>query len=292
MEKKGTRLDKGNSFYSGETVYFVTKHMKEEILSPLFSSQSINCVAINIDTDQFGTFSGEIERKASVRETLRRKIQAGATTVKPGARLFLASEGSFGPDPFLPLMQRDLESLLLWDRQLEIEIYAEYLCHQPIHAEVRLGPRDDFNKFLTDIRFPDHGVMVHPENCRDPIFKGLTTQHAVAQAMLDCLIVSTTGRVVLATDLRANYNQTRREAIRQAGYNLIKKLNTLCPECGVPGFAITHGVPGLPCASCRQPTQSAVQVVLECVKCHYVEERPRPDGVTSLNPEECEFCNP
>lgn len=171
--------------------------------------------------------------------------------------------------------QSDLESLLLWDRKLDIEIYAEYLCREPVHVESALGPKDDFKSFLVDTGFPDHGVIVHPEESLSPIFKGLHSESDVAQGKLDCFMASTTGKVVISTDLRANHNLTRRGAIRRAGINLLEKLNSLCPGCGLPGFALTRGIPGLRCSGCEEASQVAEKVLFECVKCPQSENRPR-----------------
>lgn len=109
--------------FHGKTFYFATKHGKEELLKPLLAELGMDCVAIPVDTDVFGTFSGEVERTGSVRETLRKKIKAAADQHSE-AQLILASEGSFGPHPLIGFMQTDLESLLLWDRETGREIYA------------------------------------------------------------------------------------------------------------------------------------------------------------------------
>lgn len=284
-------MGKDSSFYGGQTVYFSTKHGKEEIVRPLFHQIGLHCEPIEVDTDRFGTFSGEVERIGSVRATLRKKIQS-AFQIMPSGRLFLASEGSFGPDPLVGLLQTDLESLLLWDRELEMEIYAEYLCREPIHGEATLGPRDDFHAFLKSINFPRHAVMVRPEGMLNPIFKGLKTEREVAQSILESFCHSKNGKVTIATDLRADQNETRRNAIFKAGQALIEKILSLCPNCSVPGFGISRGIPGLKCEGCGEATSVARAVLFECAKCGCTRERARPDGRERLPIEECEFCNP
>ncbi|MCX7977727.1 MAG: hypothetical protein N2578_01855 [Bdellovibrionaceae bacterium] len=42
-------------------------------MAPLFRAVNIKCESVPVDTDLFGTFSGEIERTGTVRETLRKK---------------------------------------------------------------------------------------------------------------------------------------------------------------------------------------------------------------------------
>ena len=281
---------KGHPF-TGEFVLFATKHEKEEIIAPLLLEVGMVCIKADVDTDQFGTFTGEIERTGSVRETLRKKIESAAQSY-PNERFVLASEGSFGPHPIIGFMQTDLESLLLWDRKFNFEIYAEFLNTSPVHGEQTLGPRDDFRAVLKGFGFPGHGVIVHPENSVTPIFKGLHREREVAQAMIDCFSASASSRVVVANDLRACHNPTRRTAILEAGKMLIEKLKSFCPSCSYPGYAITRGLPGLPCCECGIASQTAKTVLFECVSCTFSEEKERPDGKKSIEPSECEFCNP
>jgi Zn finger protein HypA/HybF involved in hydrogenase expression len=284
-------LVKVNNYRLAETVYFATRHKKEEILSPLFLEVGLKCQSVPVDTDLFGTFSGEVERTGSVRETLRKKIRAAHSLV-PHGRLFLASEGSFGPDPILGFTQSDLESLLLWDKDLQIEIYAEFLCRSPIHAETVFEISDDVDDFLKRISFPEHAVIVRPEGKFKPIFKGLKNKDDLKKAMNTCFENSVNSKIILATDLRADQNKTRRNAILKVGEALIEKLQSFCPHCKAPGFAISQGVPGLKCEECGEPSVAAVAVIFECPKCFYSEQRPRPDGRTSIPASECEHCNP
>jgi hypothetical protein len=286
-----SHLNKKSHPWAGETICFGTKHEKDLILAPLFNEIGMRCESLLVDTDLFGTFSGEVERIGSVRDTLKKKVKA-ASDSKPQGNIFLASEGSFAPHPVIGFIQTDLESLLIWHKNLNIEIYAEYLCQNPVHDERSLGPRDNFREFLKQIKFPEHGVIVHPDGMLNPIFKGLHQEHDVAQAMLDCFQASTNQRVVIATDLRANHSPTRRQAILEAGKALFDKLNSFCPACALPGFAISRGLAGLPCGACGEATRITKDVVWECVKCAYSITKPRPDGKTQIEPNECEHCNP
>lgn len=294
MAKKATHLDKDSKFpYAGDTIYFATKHGKEAVVAPLFAVFSTHIEAVPVDTDAFGTFSGEVERKGTIRETLRQKI-AIAEKLKPEGRIFLASEGSFGPHPMYGIGQTDLESLLLVDRKREIEIYAEHLDERPVHAEQVVSPSDqaEISAFLREISFPEQRVMVHPEGSVQPVEKGLNTLEQVSRAIAACAAASSTGRAVVATDLRAHFSPNRMRAIGKAAQALLAKLQSPCPKCALPGFAITQGVPGLPCEACGQPSGAAKEVLWECVGCFHYEQRPRPDGKTYITSSECELCNP
>ena len=136
MEKKAIRLDKDNNpNYGGEKVFFATKHSKETVLKPILAKLGLECIRLDVDTDRFGTFSGEVERVGSVRETLRLKTDAAAK-LNPGARFFLASEGSFGPHPLIGFVSSDHEALLFIDTKLKTEIYVEEISTKTNFAEV------------------------------------------------------------------------------------------------------------------------------------------------------------
>ncbi len=292
MAKEASRLDKGNKHpFSGQTVLFATKHEKEKLLSGLFEQIGMKVVSAPVDTDSLGTFSGEIQRKNSVRDTLRAKINL-ARRSRPGERFFLASEGSFGPHPQIHFIQSDLEALLFYDAERGAEIYEEYISTDVVHDKIEMGPRDDFRVFLKQNQFPSHGVLIRPAESHSPIFKGLHAQDQVEQAILDAFMTAENGRVVIATDLRAQHNPTRQRAIISAGEKLVSALKCLCPSCDYPGFKIVDGVPGLPCQACGEPSRIHMQVIYQCAACQHKEIKPRPDGISSVDEEECEYCNP
>lgn len=290
--KKAIRLGKDNKpDYGGEKVFFATKHLKEIVLKPILARLGLECIRLDVDTDRFGTFSGEVERVGTVRETLRLKTDAAAK-LKPEARFFLASEGSFGPHPFIGFIQSDHEALLLVDRKLETEIYVEEISTETNLAEVEFGPRDDLNAFLKQIGFPEHGLIIKPKGNTSVVYKNLQNMHSVGQAIIDSFQASPEAKVILSTDMRANFNPTRMKVIEKAGTKLIEALASLCPSCNAPGFSISKGIPGLPCEECGLPTRITKDVIWSCVKCDYTEQKERPDGLRKISASDCEFCNP
>lgn len=292
MVKKATRLDKDNRHpCSGETVYFGTKHDKASALAPLFLEIGMRCESIDVDTDEFGTFTGEIERNGSVKDTLRKKVEA-VLRVKPDARFVVASEGSFGPHPFVGFIQSDHEVLLFFDRSSGLEIFAEELSTETNHDQIEFGPQDDLKAFLKRVHFPSHGIIVRPKGVSSTVFKGLTTWHGVGQAIIDCFLVSSEPKVILSTDMRASFNPTRMSVIAQAGKKLIQRLTSFCPACSMIGFGAIRGVPGLQCSSCMLSTQISKAVVHGCVSCSFEQVREREDGLKFADPAECDFCNP
>ncbi len=285
-------MGKDNSFnYGGEKVFFATKHSKETVLKPILAKLGLECIRLDVDTDRFGTFSGEVERVGNVRETLRLKIDAAAK-LNPAARFFLASEGSFGPHPLIGFIPSDHEALLFIDRKLKTEIYVEEISTETNFSEVEFGPRDDLDAFLKQIGFPEHGLIVKPKGNTSVVFKNLQNIHSVGQAIIDSFLASPEAKVILSTDMRANFNPTRMKVIEKAGVKLIEALASLCPACETPGFSISKGIPGLPCEECGLPTRVTKDVIWSCVKCSYTVQKSRPDDLRKISGSNCEFCNP
>jgi len=80
-----------------------TMHGKEDVIAPLaerFLGVRLQVVD-GLDTDTFGTFSRDVARTGSQLDAARAKV-AAAFDMLPDILLGLASEGSFGPHPYLP----------------------------------------------------------------------------------------------------------------------------------------------------------------------------------------------
>lgn len=277
--------------FDGETVYLGTKHDKSIALAPHFSKIGMRCETVDVDTDLFGTFTGEVERTSPVKDTLRKKVQA-VFRQKPEARFVLASEGSFGPHPFIGFIQSDHEVLLFFDRNTGLEVFADELSTETNHHEIEFGPKDDLQGFLDRVRFPSHGIIVRPKGSSPQVFKGLTDWGKLGQAIIDCFLVSSEPKVILSTDMRASFNPTRMSVIGKAGEKLFARLTSFCPSCAMIGFGPTRGIRGLPCSDCGFPTQVVKEVVFACLGCQLEESHEREDGLKFANPAECDFCNP
>jgi len=81
-------------------------HGKERAIArPIFHHLGLALKpAMNLDTDQLGTFSGEIPRRGALLEVALRKARLGMRA--PGLPLGLAGEGTFGPHPAVPFFRR------------------------------------------------------------------------------------------------------------------------------------------------------------------------------------------
>ena len=90
-----------DSPYRGYEVAVGTRHGKERQLAPAFVEVLGASLVVppDLDTDQFGTFTGEVARVASATDTARAKARLGMRTL--GLRHGLASEASYQPSSAL-----------------------------------------------------------------------------------------------------------------------------------------------------------------------------------------------
>ena len=98
-------------FYEGCPIAFLTQHGKQDLVrEPLEAALGCHLVHTDgYDTDQLGTFTRELTRAGSQLDAARKKANIGMALT--GASVGLASEGSFGPDPFGAFMPWNTEQL-------------------------------------------------------------------------------------------------------------------------------------------------------------------------------------
>jgi hypothetical protein len=237
--------------------------------------------AVAIDTDQFGTFTGTTPRAGTAAEAALAKARAGMTAT--GLPLGLASEGSFGPHPWLPFGAGGVETLAFIDAERGLELTLSALSRRTNFAHHYVVGGGDIAPFLARLGFPSHALVV-----KGPDGAVLATG---VQDMAALSALAWPGHR-LETDMRAHLNPTRMAAIRALAGTLAARLATLCPACGVPGWGQVDLLRGLPCSSCNQPTQGVLAIIDGCGVCDHRERRPRPDGVTAASPASCDWCNP
>lgn len=105
-------------------VVIVTKHKKELVIQPLIERNfKMKCFVTSVvDTDELGTFSGEVTRMGSPLDAAREKCLLGMKFEKVNAAI--ASEGSFGPHPQIPFVQANEEIVMFVDQETKLEIFA------------------------------------------------------------------------------------------------------------------------------------------------------------------------
>lgn len=265
----------------------VSMHGKERAIIPVLErSVGVRCnFAAHLNTDAFGTFTGEIPRLLSPLEAARRKCEL--CHLETGADLVVASEGSFGPHPVIGFFPVDEELLLLKDFKNELEIHVSHLSGATNFASAEIKDESALNDFLLNCGFPSHGVIVRLQQADNIKFLKDITEREVLLTLL-----KENGKLLLETDMRASRNPTRMTVIQQTAELLAERMKSLCPSCAIPGFGVKYSVPGLHCSVCGSETRSILKNVLGCVCCSYTEERYYPKGKKTEDPMYCDVCNP
>lgn len=280
--------------YQGARIAFATMHQKERALAPLFKSycKAELFVPAHLDTDAFGTFSGDIPRRGTMGEVALAKARLGMK--QTGLPYGLASEGSFGPHPLFPIGKAGLELLAFVDDVRGITIFESFIDDSPCFEHCEVSSLDEAEPFLERVRFPQTALMVSPHARAQgsELFKAIWTKSELIGAFERSILLSETGSVIIRTDMRAHCNPRRMEAIAKAGQKLVQKLTSICDACGSPGFGVTKPAPGLPCQWCSEPTSLPSGRILACVHCAHVQYEPRTDGLSTAEPRYCYSCNP
>ena len=267
--------------YRGTTAAIATKHLKEQIIAPIFGELGVSLEVAAVDTDLLGTFTGEIEREGTPKEVAIRKARLGMAAT--GLAYGLASEGSIGPDPIVPFLASDIECLAWVDDRLGIEIVEFHRSMEIKAVHGVLAEIADLDEFLTKADFPNHGLIIKSDA---EIFKGVTNR-----GQLQEILNKLSGNVIIENDLRAHFSPTRQKNIAAVAKQLAGRLAVLCDACETPGWGVVGNVYGLECHECGGLNEKAVRgKLMGCAKCENRKEVISDRSFVA--PADCEFCNP
>jgi len=270
------------------TLAFATKHGKERQFGPALSrSLGVDVTVAGVDTDQLGTFTGEIQRPANQLETARRKARWAIDHTN--ARYGLASEGSFGPHPQIPFVAAGLEVALFIDSQEGIEVVERLWCTDTNFADLTITDPLLPEAFLGRVGFPEHALIVSPSRDQGPFVKGIQDRNELRVAIETT--IDAHDAAFLQTDMRAHLNPTRQRCLGQLAERLSARLLARCPRCTARGWGVVDCHLGLPCEWCGSPTDLIAADVFGCARsgCTHEETKPR-EGQAS--PASCPRCNP
>lgn len=277
--------------FKDRKLLIATKHQKERVIAPIFESGlGVSCFVPTVfDTDIFGTFAGEIERKSTAVQTVREKCLAAMTAFD--CDLAIASEGSFGAHPSLFFAQADEEFMILIDKKNELEIVVREISLDTNFYGIAIDTWQDLLDFADRIHFPSHAIILRsgPKN-NESILKGIDNMPQLQSCFEHLQKIY--GSVYAETDMRAYLNPTRMGVIAVAAQKLLQAVQSVCPECSTPGFVVTEAKAGLPCEWCKSPTRSTLSHVYNCKKCQHTLEVPFPYQKTTEDPMYCDYCNP
>lgn len=292
--------------YCEQKVSLATQHGKERAIArPFHFALGLKVVTTdNLDTDTLGTFTGEVERIGTSHEVCERKARLGmATTRLPFG---IASEGSFGPHPFIPFIAAGIEIMTFVDDEREIVISEDLITEETNYKYCEVHDIKELANWLPIVGFPSHALIVRPnsmisESQDSPdasntlgasIKKGISSIDKLESAIEQAAAQSNDGVARIETDMRAHFNPTRMSSIRKLAFKLARRIATTCTSCASPGWGQTGTIKGLPCQHCDTPTEMTRFEMFSCVACDHREQRPRRDGLQVSPQQYCPYCNP
>ena len=277
--------------FQNRKLIIATKHEKEKVIIPLLEKAlGVSCIVHDqFDTDLLGTFTGEIEREHDPITTARQKCLMAMELAN--CDLGIASEGSFGPHPSMFFVNADDEMLIFIDKKNNIEIIVRELSTETNFNGKEIKTEEELMAFAELVNFPSHGLILRKAKEQNGnIIKGITSINLLKEAFEK--LVREFNSVYAETDMRAMYNPSRMKVIEAAAKKLVEKINSLCPQCNMPGFGITDIKKGLRCILCGSPTNSTLSYIYNCKHCKFTKEQMYPNKKTTEDPMFCDNCNP
>jgi hypothetical protein len=276
--------------FSGQAFALLTRHGKETIFAPLLEAQLGASLRLtqDFDTDQLGTFSGDVERQLSPKDCALKKAQLACELT--GLNLGLGSEGSFGASPYgFGTVNHELVACV--NRQAGWSVVGHHYNFSSARSQT-IHSAADLHQFVAQTP-PNQGLLLR---CAAGIAKGLHGVDAVEACLKDwfgngALLGSAFAQeLTISDDLRAHQCPERRENIHKAMENLIARLLAPCPSCKTPGFWPDQAHSGLPCRACGCPTNSIKAHTAHCAQCN--AQQTYPVSETEADPSLCPLCNP
>lgn len=268
-----------------------TLHKKGDQIIPAFRDlHPFDIIEVAIDTDSFGTFSGEVERQLTPRDAAIAKARlAIEETGWSGA---IASEGSIGADPYLPLLITDREVMVFIDVEEGVIIEENYRSFDIIAAKMEYRPGDDLSKFLREADFPNHHLIVR--GVRDGkvvAIKGIDDEEKLNIALHEISILNEEDKLIIESDLRAHASPSRQRNIATLALILAKRVANRCPDCECAGWGRVDHEFGVECIECSHKDMRIARRVMDgCSRCGL--RKPGQILRESIEPGECELCNP
>lgn len=274
------------SAYAGHTIVFATMHGKERLAAEVFADRLGAAVIApdHLDTDQLGTFAGDIPRTLSPRMAATVKARLGMQIT--GLSCALASEGSFRST----LIGVDTTEILLFlDEDRGLELVEKSSGSSTLPAARRVETVGDALAYAATTGFPEQGVLVHARRgARVVTHKTIGSTAALGELVDHGLAKGMT--LTLLPDHRAHRSPARAERIRVLCDRMARRLATPCPTCASPGYGPVDVERGLPCSLCGSPTALVAADVDGCGSCARRDRRPRAER--SADPSFCDRCNP
>lgn len=281
------------SNYSGSHFVIATLHKKGQAIAPIFFKKlGVTVVECAVDTDSLGSFSGEIHRKHGFLETARMKCELGLRQAND--KYGLASEGSFGPHPYIPFLMVNVEILYFIDTVRDFHLYLTHTSEKHNYATSVVRSFSELQNFAIKSLFPDHALIVRPNisDNKTIIFKGIQSESGLQEAFDISLSHSVDGAVWVETDMRAHMNPSRMLVIQELAEKMAQRLAAHCPSCLTPGWGFYCKGKKIECSWCHESTLLDKTEIFGCVTCSYQEEKDSKNHFVGDLREYCTNCNP
>ena len=271
--------------YRGRVIAVGTQHGKQHQFAPVFRRVlGAELVTPAVDTDQFGTFTGEVVRMGAPADAARSKARLAMSVT--GLAYGLASEASYGPLSGGWLGHEEI--LLFCDDVAGIEIVEGHRTTSLPGVSQPVSGFDDVPTSLID-DLPGQALIVRPRGAVGAITKGITGSDGLRAAIEATISVSPDGVALVEPDLRAHHNPSRRLILTGLAETMARRLATTCPLCSAPGFGRVGAEPGLPCRVCETATPLRHKEIHGCAACRHYETRLVR---AAADPVDCPACNP
>ena len=275
-----------DSPYRGRLISVGTRHGKQSQLGPAFHAvlHADLITPPDLDTDQFGTFTGEKPRPNGALEAARAKARLAINAT--GLPYGLASEASYGSSPGAGWIGHE-EILLFRDDILDIQIIEGHRSTSVPGTGHRVATSEELPHTMI-AGLPEQALIVR--DTIGDVVKGITDTRTLRSVIAAAAAHSTDGLVIVEPDLRAHHNPSRRRVLTRLAHSMERRLATSCPDCGAPGFGRVNTEPGLRCRLCQSPTHLVRTAIHGCAACPYLLHHPVP--AQWADPAYCPECNP
>lgn len=272
-------------------VALATDHGKQHAIAPAFVEilgWQIEVAAI--DTDSWGTFTGDVPRLLSPRETAREKAQRGAVSL--GLGLGVGSEGTIGPHPHVPFLTSDLEILAFVDLEEGYAVFESVLSTEIVAVSEMWSTNLSLVDLVERADLPRHALIARTVNTSPPmIHKGITTLDELKRCLSKLQEADAHAEILIESDYRAMMSPSRQAVIEQCAHKLATRLTRLCPSCSTRGWGVVDHERGVPCRGCGTLSRDAISADIEgCVRCDHRVTSLR--AVSEVDPAQCQVCNP
>lgn len=273
---------------SGRKAALLTKHEKLPLINAAMLSAGVEVILTDeYDTDELGTFSGDVARTLSPLECA--KFKARKACELTGCELGIGSEGSFGGGPMQGFVNWDEEILVLHDRVNQFDIVAFAQGAIKVN-EFSVTSRDVIK---TQLAKYDPGQAWTLKSA-DSTVKGLRNFQEIARALEELNWLTDDNHsqqsIHIEPDFRAMFCPERQAYIKQAAEQLAQRIQSLCPECHAPDFWRSEIIKGAICMGCGLPTELPKAFILRCSHCLF--EGQEKSETQLVDPGQCQFCNP